>query len=150
MANFFQQLMKRSILVMKFNLCGVLMINYSNHILLVCDLYCCSKHNLSTILNLIANVENPVCFVTLTFWFKTSFNVFVYFISIYCKISKISPGAYIFQRSFSRGLLLEGLIFGGAYVRREICISKSIGLALSLEVNLKFLLCFTLYLRAIF
>ena len=24
----------------------------------------------------------------------------------------------------------EGLIFGGAYIRREICISKSIGLAL--------------------
>ena len=28
-----------------------------------------------------------------------------------------------------RGLFLEGLIFGGAYVRREICVSKSIGLA---------------------
>ena len=24
---------------------------------------------------------------------------------------------------------MEGLIFGGAYVRREICVSKSIGLA---------------------
>ena len=32
---------------------------------------------------------------------------------------------------------------------REICISKSIGLALLLEGNLLFLLCFTLYLRAI-
>ena len=32
---------------------------------------------------------------------------------------------------------------------REICVSKSIGLALQLEVNLPFLLCFTLYLRAI-
>ena len=31
-----------------------------------------------------------------------------------------------------------------------ICISKSIGLALQLELNLLFLLCFTLYLRAIF
>ena len=31
------------------------------------------------------------------------------------KISKISLGAYIFQRPFLRGLLLEGLIFGGAY-----------------------------------
>ena len=41
-------------------------------------------------------------------------------------------------------------MFGGAYLRREICISKLIGLALSLEVNLPFLLCFTLYLRAIF
>ena len=48
----------------------------------------------------------------------------------YHKIPKISPGAYIFQRSFLRGLFLEGLIFGGAYLRREICVSKSIGLAL--------------------
>ena len=45
---------------------------------------------------------------------------------------------------------MEGLIYGGAYLRREICVSKSIGLALQLEVNLPFLLCFTLYLRAIF
>ena len=45
---------------------------------------------------------------------------------------------------------MEGLIFGGAYLRREICVSKSIGLTLLLEVNLWFLLCFTLYLRAIF
>ena len=44
--------------------------------------------------------------------------------------SEISPGAYIFQRPFLRGLFLEGLIFGGAYLHREICISKSIGLAL--------------------
>ena len=29
-----------------------------------------------------------------------------------------------------RGLFLEGLIFGGAYLRKEICVSKSIGLAL--------------------
>ena len=41
-------------------------------------------------------------------------------------------------------------MFGGAYLQREICISKLIGLALSLEVNLPFLLCLTLYLRAIF
>ena len=68
----------------------------------------------------------------------------------YRKIPKISPGAYIFQRPFLRGLTLEGLIFGGAYLRREICVSKSIGLTLELEVNLPFSLCFTLYLRAIF
>ena len=49
----------------------------------------------------------------------------------YRKILKISPGAHIFQRPFLRGLFLEGLIFGGAYVRREICVSKSIGLACS-------------------
>ena len=50
----------------------------------------------------------------------------------YRKIPKISPGAYIFQRPFSRGSVLEGPIFGGArYVRREICVSKLIGLACS-------------------
>ena len=46
---------------------------------------------------------------------------------------------------------MEGLIFGGTYLQREICVSKSIGLALKFEVNLLFcfvLLCFTLYLRA--
>ena len=48
----------------------------------------------------------------------------------YRKIPKISPGAYIFQRPFLRGLFLEGLIFGGAYLRREICVSKLTGLAL--------------------
>ena len=66
------------------------------------------------------------------------------------KIPKISPWAYIFQRPFLRGLFLEGLIFGGAYLRRGICVSKSIGLALLFKVILPFLLCFTLYLRAIF
>ena len=46
---------------------------------------------------------------------------------------------------------MERLIFGGpAYLQREICVSKSIGLALQLEGNLPFSLCFTLYLRAIF
>ena len=38
----------------------------------------------------------------------------------YCKIPKISPGAYIFQRPFLRGLFLERLIFRGAYLWREI------------------------------
>ena len=46
----------------------------------------------------------------------------------YRKIPKISPGAYIFQRPFLRGLFLEGLMFGGAYVRR----------GLSTEGNLRF------------
>ena len=54
------------------------------------------------------------------------------------------PGAHILQRPFLRGLKL-----GGAYLWREITISKSIGLALQLDGNLPFLLCFTLYLRAI-
>ena len=44
---------------------------------------------------------------------------------------------------------MEGLLFGEAYLRREICISNSIGLALQMEGNLRFLLCFTLYFRAI-
>ena len=48
----------------------------------------------------------------------------------YRKIPKINPGAYIFQRPFLGGLLLEGLIFGGAYLWREICVSKWIGLDL--------------------
>ena len=48
----------------------------------------------------------------------------------YRKILKISLGAYIFQRPLLRGSFLEGLIFGGAYLRSEICVSKSIGLAL--------------------
>ena len=55
---------------------------------------------------------------------------FQYSAHVYHKIPKISPGAYIFQRSFLRGLFFEGLIFGGAYLQREICVSKSIGLAL--------------------
>ena len=33
----------------------------------------------------------------------------------YCQIPKISPGTYIFQRSFLRGLYLEGLIYGGKF-----------------------------------
>ena len=53
-----------------------------------------------------------------------------YIVCSYHKIPKISPGAYIFQRPFLRGLFLEGL-FGGAYVRMEICISNLTGLACS-------------------
>ena len=44
----------------------------------------------------------------------------------------------------------RGLKFERAYLRREIFVSKSIALGLQLEVNLPFLLCFTLYLGAIF
>ena len=60
----------------------------------------------------------------------------------YRKIPKISPGDYIFQWPFLRGLFLEGLIFGRAYVRREICVSKSIGLACSGKESYHF--CFVL------
>ena len=45
-------------------------------------------------------------------------------------IPKISPGANFFQRPFLRVLFFERLIFGGAYLRKEICVYKSIGLAL--------------------
>ena len=55
----------------------------------------------------------------------------------YRKIPKISPRAYIFQRPFLRGLFLKGLIFGGAYVQWEICITKLIERAYSSTVNLK-------------
>ena len=41
------------------------------------------------------------------------FLIFTYF--IYRKIPKISPGAYIFQKPFLRGLFLEGLIYGGKF-----------------------------------
>ena len=63
-----------------------------------------------------------------------------YKVNKYHKILKICAGAYIFQRPFLRGLFLEGLIFGGAYVRREIRVSKSIGLASYLEGSLPFFL----------
>ena len=33
----------------------------------------------------------------------------------YRKIPKISPGAYIFQRPFLRGLFSEGIIYGGKF-----------------------------------
>ena len=87
-------------------------------------------------------------YINLLFLFVFSLFVFSLFVFyIYRKNPKISPGAYIFQRPFLRGLFMEGLIFGGAYLWREICVSKSIGLALCLEGNLPFLLSFTLYLR---
>ena len=34
----------------------------------------------------------------------------------YRKIPQISPGAYIFQRPFLRGLYSKGLIYGGKFV----------------------------------
>ena len=81
---------------------------------------------------------------------------FFRFLKIYRKIPKISPGAYIFQRPFLRGLFLELLILGGAYIRWEFCVTKPIGLASSSKVNFKkmcvtvsFLPCFILYLGPI-
>ena len=34
---------------------------------------------------------------------------------VYRKISKISPGSYIFQRPLLRSLFLEGLLYGGKF-----------------------------------
>ena len=48
-------------------------------------------------------------------------------LSFYCKIPKISPGAYIFQRPFLRGLFLKGLIFGGAYLRGKFAFLSRLG-----------------------
>ena len=53
------------------------------------------------------------------------------------KIPKISLGAYIFQRSFLRGLFLEGFIFGGAYVRGGGELAYQNRLGLYLEGNLR-------------
>ena len=45
---------------------------------------------------------------------------------------------------------MEGAYFRKcAYLWKEICVSKSIGLVLKFEGNLPFLLCFTLYFTAI-
>ena len=90
-------------------------------------------------------LRNTLCFFSIRMlFFRPRLNILIFlpilgrkyscfilrlWLMTYRKIRKISPGAYIFQRPFLRGLFLEGLIFGGAYVRREICISKSIGLA---------------------
>ena len=68
----------------------------------------------------------------------------------YRKIPKISPGAYIFQRPFLRGLFLEG-----SYIRRGLSTEGNSRFKIdwaSLIVGSKFtvLVCFTLYLRAIF
>ena len=62
---FFQQPMKKSRIVIKFDPYGALVINRGNRILIVIHLYCCSKHKLSRIL--VANVASLACFVTLTF-----------------------------------------------------------------------------------
>ena len=37
----------------------------------------------------------------------------------YRKIPIISPGAFIFQRPFLRGLFLEGLIYGGKFASQN-------------------------------
>ena len=44
---------------------------------------------------------------------------------IYRTIRKISSEGYVFQMPFLRGLFLEGLIFGGPYIQRDLFLSKS-------------------------
>ena len=59
----------------------------------------------------------------------------------YHKILQISPGAYIFQRPFLRGLYSEGLIFGGAYIQRGLSTEGNLRLKIdwtSLIVGSKF------------
>ena len=53
-----------------------------------------------------------LCVVSKHFLFTLSSVVHTANIETYRKIPKISPGAYIFQRPFLRGLFLEGLIYG--------------------------------------
>ena len=62
----------------------------------------------------------------------------------------MSPGAYIFSKA-----LFEGLIFGGAHIRRGLSTEGNLRLqidwaSLIVGSKLPFLCCFTLYLRAIF
>ena len=55
----------------------------------------------------------------------------------YTTVPKINPTVYNFQRPFLRGLFLEGLHFGGVYIRWEICVTKFIGLAYGWKANKK-------------
>ena len=64
-------------------------------------------------------------------WSLTHTYLFVVIFLLYRKIPKISPAAYIFQRAFLGGLFFEGLIFGGAYLRREIWVQNQLGLPYS-------------------
>ena len=45
----------------------------------------------------------------------------LFFLVVYSKIPKIRP-YFLFLRPFLRGLFLEGLIFGGTYLHKEICV----------------------------
>ena len=69
---------------------------------------------------------------------KSSFN--------YRKILKISPGAYIFQRPFLRGLFSEGL--RGLSTEENLRFKIDWASLIKFEVSLPFLLCFTLYAPA--
>ena len=70
------------------------------------------------------------------------------YIQKYRKIPKISPGAYIFQRPFLRGLFL-----GGGYIRRGLCTEGNLRFKInwaSIIVGRKFtIFVLPLYLREI-
>ena len=71
-------------------------------------------------------------------------------ITVTIKFRKKAQGLIFFEGSFWGAYLWRGLCSGGgAYLRRENCVSQSIELALKLEGNLPFLLCFAMYLRTI-
>ena len=65
------------------------------------------------------------------------------------KFPKWAPGFIFFKGPFWRAYFWRGLYSEGLVYGEEIGVSKSIGLALWLEGNLPFLLCFTLYLKAL-
>ena len=68
--------------------------------------------------------QEKVCHISRFFKsFLSFFELFSWF--TYRKILKKKPRGLYFSKA-----LFQGLIFGGAYVRREISVSKSIGLAL--------------------
>ena len=64
-------------------------------------------------------------------WSLTHTCLFVVIFLLYRKIPKISPGAYIFQKG-----LFEGLIFGGAYIRRGLSTEEN----LRFKINLAYLI----------
>ena len=77
--------------------------------------------------SLLANVQYPLFIKWGILYGRKGIWNFSLSVEKYRKVPKISPGDYIFERPFLRGLFLEGIIFGGAYLRREICVSESIG-----------------------
>ena len=60
-------------------------------------------------------MRNMGHFVVFQLTFQKCSSPAVPFRIAYRKIPKISPGAYIFQRPFLRGLFLEGIIDGGKF-----------------------------------
>ena len=89
----------------------------------------------------------PECFISSIVFLNCWFSLCIRRTSIeltkkYRKIPKISLGAYIFQRPFLRGLYSEGLIYGGKFA-----FQNQLGFWSKFTF---FLLCFSLYLRAIF